>query len=194
MKATNPLIEALTKIVPLNQHEIQFVISNSEHREYKKGEHLTNEGQVENYVYFILQGGVRNYWVQDGEELCIDFFFEGSFTNSFMSFLLREKSVVSVQALSDTKVERVHVNHIQQLYKDSLNFNKLGRLIAESLYIRRTKRELSLITHSARERYDFLLADNPEFVQRVPLKYLATFLGINPETLSRIRRAGAKKK
>ncbi|MDL5050128.1 Crp/Fnr family transcriptional regulator [Oscillatoria amoena NRMC-F 0135] len=194
MNDTNPILVALSKIAPLTREEIEFIASGAEPRNYKKGEMLTKEGDVENYVYFILKGGVRNYCTHDGEELDLDFFFEGDFTNSFMSFLLREKSIVNVKALVDTQVLRFHVDFVRKLYEDSLNFNKIGRIVAESLYIRRTRRELSFITHSAKERYEFLLANHPEFVQRIPLKYLASFLGINPETLSRIRKAMASKK
>ena len=193
MENTHPLAEALNKIVPLNEQEIDFIVSKTEYAAYKKGEFLTKEGSVERFVFLILKGGVRIYCMQNGEELSLDFFLEGSFTNSFMSFLLREKSIVSVQAIFDTKVVRLNVDHIHQLYESSLNINKIGRMFAESLYIRRTKRQLSFITHSAKERYDDLLAEYPEFVQRIPLKYLASYLGINPETLSRIRKAPATK-
>lgn len=188
------LVDTIAKVVQLNEAELQSLISIAEHKEYSKGEFLTREGNVENYVFFILEGGVRIYCLENGEELSLDFFFEGSFTNSFMSFLLREKSVVNVQAFTDTRVIRIPHDQIQELYTDSLNFNKLGRMIAESLYVRRTKRQLSFITHSAKERYHALMADHPEFIQRIPLKYLASFLGINPETLSRIRKAPGSKK
>lgn len=111
-----------------------------------------------------------------------------------MSFLLRQPSAVYVQALTNCKVLRLHFDHLNRLYAHSINLNKLGRTVAEALYIRRTRREIALITLSARERYDHLMATEPAFIQRVPLKFLATFLGINPETLSRIRKSAARKK
>ena len=194
METTRPLADALSKIVSLNEQEIDFIVSKAEYAEYAKGEFLTKEGNIERYVFFIQKGGVRIYCLQNGEELSLDFYFEGSFTNSFMSFLLQEKSIMSVQALFDTTVIRLQVDYVQQLYVSSLNLNKAGRIIAESLYIRRTKLQLSFITQSAKQRYDTLLSEHPEFIQRIPLKYLASFLGINPETLSRIRKAPSLRK
>lgn len=194
MEVHRKLIDFVNTIVPLTRDEVESILSFIEYKEYVKGDYLTKADQVENYVYFLVEGGVRNFCISKGEEISLDFFFEGGFTNSFMSFLLRQPSAVYVHALADCKVLRIHFDHLNRLYEQSKNINKLGRIIAESLYIRRTRREVALITLSARERYDHLIATQPEFIRRIPLKYLATFLGINPETLSRIRKQTSRKK
>jgi CRP-like cAMP-binding protein len=194
MEVYKAFIESLSQIVPLTKMELKILPSILKYKEYKKGHYLTKEGSIENYIYYILEGGVRNYCVHHDEEFSLDFFFGGSFTNSYMSFLLREKSWVSVQAMFDTKVIRIHYNDVMKLYQDSTNFNKLGRIVTETLYIKRTKRELSLITQTAKERYEALLSNNRDLVQRIPQKYLASFLGIKAPSLSRIRKPPKKKR
>jgi CRP/FNR family transcriptional regulator, anaerobic regulatory protein len=106
-----------------------------------------------------------------------------------MSFLTREKSIVSVQALTDVMTVRIHYDNIQILYASSLAFSTIGRMLTEGQYIKRTKRELAFITKTPRERYEDVSREHPEMIRHIPQKYLSTFLGISPETLSRLRRA-----
>jgi CRP/FNR family transcriptional regulator, anaerobic regulatory protein len=193
MRIFDTFIEAINKIVSLPETEIQRILPLLNYKEYKKEEHLTTQGETESYIYFILEGGVRNYYLFEGEEYSFDFHLAGSFANSYMSFLLQEPSTINVQALFATKTIRLHYTDVMRLYKESFTFNTLGRIITESLYIRRTKRELSFITQSAKERYETLLSRNPELVQQIPQKYIASYLGIKAESLSRIRGVFKKK-
>jgi CRP/FNR family transcriptional regulator, anaerobic regulatory protein len=187
MKEFDNLIQTISKLVTLNQADLNALLSVLKYKEYKKESILTRENEIENYIYFITDGCLRNYCIHNGEDYSLDFYFKGSFTNSFMSFILREKSTVYVEALFDTNVLAIHYNDISRLYKSSLNLNMLGRIITESLYVKRTRREFSFITQSATERYQSLLCENRELVQLIPLKYLASYLGVKAESLSRIR-------
>jgi CRP/FNR family transcriptional regulator, anaerobic regulatory protein len=187
MNGLNGLLESVNKIARLNNDEIAALARRLHHCEFKKGQIILTEGQIENYVYYIVEGVMRNYCLKDGSDVSLDFFFTGEFTNAYISFLTREKSILNVQAMIDTKVLRIHFNDVQLLYEDSLAFNKLGRMISEQLYIKRTLREVSFITMSASERYYDLMTRHPELIQQIPQKYLSTFLGISPETLSRLR-------
>jgi CRP-like cAMP-binding protein len=189
MKEFDTLLETISKLAFLDQTEIETLSRAFKYKEYKKDSIVTRAGETENYIYYILDGCLRNYCIHNGEEYSLDFYFTGSFTNSYMSFILREKSTVYVQALFDTKVLKIHFDEITQLYKSSLKINTLGRVITESLYVRRTKREFSFITQSAKERYLTLLSQNKDLVQLIPQKYLASYLGIKAESLSRIRRS-----
>jgi CRP/FNR family transcriptional regulator, anaerobic regulatory protein len=188
MREFDDFIQAISRIVPLNPAEIDALLPTLHYKEYAKKDLLTSEGDIENYIYFIADGGIRNYCIHNGEEYSLDFYFKGSFTNSYMSFILRERSKVYVEALFDSKVIRLHYNDVANLYRKSITFNILGRIITESLYVRRTKREFSFITQSAKERYEALLSENKELVQRIPQKYLASYLGVKAESLSRIRK------
>jgi CRP-like cAMP-binding protein len=183
----NKLLVSINKIEQLTEAEQEIIASKVQYCEYKKNELILSEGQVEKYVYYILEGIVRNYCMKNGDDISLDFFFTGEFTNSYMSFLTCEKSIVMVESLTNTRLFRLHSNDLAMLYETSLSFNKIGRIISEQLYIKRTMRELAFITMSAAERYDQLRCTHPELIQRIPQKYLSTFLGISPETLSRLR-------
>ncbi len=183
------LVRSIRQIDSLTDEDADILRRIVESKDYKKGQFLTRQGQIENYVYFVAAGIVRNYLVQDGEDLTFDIFFPGSFTNAFTSFIIRDKAQVSVQALTPVNVLRLHFSKLKRLYDHSLYFNRLGRKIAEFQYIRRTRREISFVSQTPKERYEALLSGNPVLVQQIPLKYLATYLGIKPETLSRIRKS-----
>lgn len=189
MDYVDSFIKSIKPIAPLSDKEIGLISSNLEYREYQKHDFLTEAGNVENYVYYLIEGIARNYCLNDGNDISLDFFLPGNFTNSYTSFLTRQASTVNVQALTDLKTLRIHFNSLQFLYESSLAVNKLGRAITESLYIKRTKRELSFITKTARERYEDLLHEHPEFIQNIPQKYLSTFIGVTPEALSRLRKS-----
>ena len=187
MNYVNDFFNTLNKIVKLSESEISAVVPKLEFKEFKRREHLLEQGNVENYVYYIIEGAVRNYCTKDGDDISLDFFFTGNFTNSYMSFLTREKSIVGVQAMTDVKTIRIHYDNLQILYASSLAFSTIGRILTEGQYIKRTKRELAFITKKARERYEDVRREHPEWLQHIPQKYLSTFLGISPETLSRLR-------
>lgn len=187
-------IDSINKFVRLTEAETSAILPLLTPGEYEKGQHLTQQGETEYYLYFISEGCIRNYTIQNGEDYSLDFYFTGNFTTSYMSFLLREPSTVSVQAMVPSKVIRIHYNDVQCLYSKYKNIETLGRLITESLYVRRTKREFSFITQSAEERYLTLMASHSQIIQDIPQKHIASYLGIKAESLSRIRRALAKKK
>jgi CRP/FNR family transcriptional regulator, anaerobic regulatory protein len=189
MSAFDTFIASINKFIPLSELEKDALLSVLTYKEFDKDEHLTRQGETENYLYFILEGCIRNYTLHDGEDYSLDFYFTGSFTNSYMSFLVREPSTVNVQALIPSKVIRIEYNDVQQLYARFKNFESLGRIVTESLYIRRTRREFSFITQSAQQRYLSLLSSHREIVQHIPQKYIASYLGIKAESLSRIRSA-----
>jgi CRP/FNR family transcriptional regulator, anaerobic regulatory protein len=193
MSPCESFIESIGKIVPIGEKEKSAITPSLIYKEYNKDEHLTIQGETENYLYYIVDGCIRNYAIHDGQEYSLDFYFGGSFTTSYMSFLLREPSTVSVQALIPSKVLRIHYSDVQRLYSKFQNLEKLGRIITESLYIRRTKREFSFITETARQRYLSLIKNHSQILQNIPQKHIASYLGIKAESLSRIRASLNKK-
>jgi CRP/FNR family transcriptional regulator, anaerobic regulatory protein len=187
-------IESVNRFVHLTEAEVSAILPLMKNCEYQKGQHLTQQGETENYLYFITEGCIRNYTIHNGEEYSLDFYFTGNFTTSYMSFLLREPSTVNVQTMVPSRVLRIHYDDVQFLYSKYKNIETLGRLITESSYVRRTKREFSFITQSAEERYLTLMASHSQIIQDIPQKHIASYLGIKAESLSRIKRALAKRK
>ncbi|GAB3342318.1 Crp/Fnr family transcriptional regulator [Larkinella ripae] len=159
-----------------------------EYAEYPKKHFLIQEGERENYLYFILEGGTSSFFVHDGREKCLDLWFADHFVSAYTSFLTRQPSQVFIQALFPTKTLRIHYDVLQEFYVRSDESNKVGRLFAEGLYIARTQREIRFLSQTAEERYRDLLHRQPQLVQQLPVKIIASYLGIHPESLSRIRK------
>ena len=153
----------------------------------KKKEIILEQGLVENYLSFIIKGCVTIITYHNGNEICMSFSIENSFFSSYVSFLTREPSIYQVLALEDTIIERIDYESLQKAYSISGDHQKNGRKIAEQIYIKANQRTLSLITKTAEERYVEFIEEYPGFLQRIPLKYLASYLGITPVSLSRIR-------
>jgi CRP-like cAMP-binding protein len=173
-----------------NKYNLPFDASHTLKTETKtlgKGDMLIHQGEIESYIYFIRKGAVLVGTAYNQKEAILDFWFEGDYFSSYMSFLSRKPSQVYIETLAPTVVERTHYNQMQSLYRNSPTANQLGRLMAESLYIRKTQRELDLLTKTAEERYKDLLEKGKTIMEEIPVNKIARYLGIHPESLSRIR-------
>ncbi|HWV65004.1 Crp/Fnr family transcriptional regulator [Chitinophaga sp.] len=155
---------------------------------FPAGEHLSEAGKTANAIYFIEEGIVRVYTIHNGKEISMDFAFPGNFTTAYASFTTRQPAVVNLQAVTPVKGYACYYTDLQQLYHTSHQSERIGRLIAEQQYLRKYNRELSFLQYTAQERYTQLLEEHPEVVQHIPIKQIASYLGIEPESLSRIRK------
>ncbi|MDO1444734.1 Crp/Fnr family transcriptional regulator [Rhodocytophaga aerolata] len=153
----------------------------------KKKEHFLREGEVCTKYGFIMKGCVRLYFLVDGEEICKDLLFEKTFTGSLASFTLQKPAQFNVAAIEETSLLVIYRSDLLELFEKYTCWQKFGRLMAEGLAIRKEMREISFLKDSPEERYRKLLAEQPMVLQRVPLHYVASYLGMKPETLSRIR-------
>jgi CRP-like cAMP-binding protein len=154
----------------------------------KKGQVLTDIGQVESRAYF-LNSGVVEIEIQSYQTLkTIDFFFAGEFVCAYTSFLMQQPSDVRVAALTDCEAEVVSYVDLQQSYGQSFLANYVGRIMNEQAYLRKAQREKDLLTKTAEERYNELLIKHPDYIIQLPVNKIARYLGIHPESLSRIRK------
>ncbi|WP_142683189.1 Crp/Fnr family transcriptional regulator [Chitinophaga polysaccharea] len=151
-------------------------------------EHLSEAGKTANAIYFIEEGIVRVYTIHDGKDISMDFAFPCSFTTSYASFITQKPAAVSLQAVTPVRGYACYYTDLQQLYNTSHQSERIGRLVAEQQYLRKYNRELSFLQYSAQERYMQLLEEHPEVVQHIPVKQIASYLGIEPGSLSRIRK------
>jgi CRP-like cAMP-binding protein len=155
---------------------------------FKKGDIITRYEQVERTMYFMNEGIVQLSILKDIEEKIVEFFFTNDFFCSYTSFISQKPSDVQIVALTECQVEAIQYTDLQLAYKTSFFANTLGRLLTEQVYIRKTQREKDFLTKSAEERYKNLISQRPELIQLIPVNKIAKYLGIHPESLSRIRK------
>lgn len=160
---------------------------------YKKKSLILHEGATENFVYYIHSGVIAMIANNDGAEICHSFCFENAYFSSYVSFITRTPSVYTIVVLQDALIEKISYDNLQRGYRVSNEHQKNGRLLAEQLYIRESKRTFSLITENAEQRYINFLTVHPNAFQLLPQKYIASYLGITPVSLSRLRRKIAKR-
>ena len=172
----------------LPEGDWQLFTAKLQPRQFSKKQLISEAGKVEDYISFIESGIIR-YYLEDGEkEITFEIAFENSFAAAYDSFVTRTPALYTAEALTDTMLWSVTWHDLQELYQASSSGNRIGRLAAEELYVRKNKRQLSLLKDSAEQRYKNLLTDYPHLIQHIPLKYLASYIGITPQGLSRIRR------
>ncbi|MEO9144480.1 MAG: Crp/Fnr family transcriptional regulator [Ginsengibacter sp.] len=182
------LLQYLNSIFPLTgtlrEHLIQILKS----KPFLKKDFLLKAGHVAEEIFFIEKGIVRSFYENNGKEVCSWFMKEGDCIISVESFFQQKESYESVQALEDTNTYYIDYNELQYIYQNFPEFNFIGRVLTEKYYVLSEQRLNSLRMNTASERYKSLRENTPELIQRVPSKYLASYLGITEETLSRNKR------
>ncbi|HEU4555299.1 MAG TPA: Crp/Fnr family transcriptional regulator [Chitinophaga sp.] len=180
--------QAIYKLQPLDAAEWDDFSGKLLVKQYAKGDFLVREGQVENFVYFLNKGATRHYFIKDGKEFTVDFQFQGDFVTAYYSLITREPSTVFIELLENAEVIAISLEFLNEFYSKYHHGEKIGRLIAEYQYIKRLRKEMDLLSHTAEERYAALMRRNPDLIQQISVKHLSSYLGIHPESLSRIRK------
>ncbi|TDO26285.1 Crp/Fnr family transcriptional regulator [Sediminibacterium goheungense] len=166
----------------------QIFSSKLSKKEFAKKTQILCAGNIENYLSFIEKGIVRFYIPDEDNEVTFSFAFEKVFVSGYDSFLTRSPSVYNIETLTPTTVWRLSFDDLQNIYETTHIGNTIGRKASEDLFIKKSKRELSLLTQTAEERYLNLFTEQPHLLQLIPLKYIASYIGITPQALSRIRK------
>ncbi|MEM6806742.1 MAG: Crp/Fnr family transcriptional regulator [Bacteroidota bacterium] len=183
---------AFNQLVLLTEEEWQETKACLKERAFKKGEYICEIGQKERYLSIIYEGVCRGYYQKHEEEISVAFMFPGDYVSAYYSFLTQRPSLMGIQALSSLKLISISKEDLERLCDLYKNAERIGRLNAERIYRRKEEREIALLTMSATERYEDLQKRSPKLLQSIPLKYIASYLGIQPESLSRIRKQLAK--
>jgi len=156
--------------------------------EFPKKSTLLRLGEVENHLSFVEKDIVRLYIPNAEGELTFGFVFGRAFVSAYDSFLTQKPSEYVVETITDTVLWRLNYKELQEVYASSGIGNLIGRKASEELFLKKSKRELSLLRDSAEERYLKLFDERPELLREIPLKYIASYIGVTPQALSRIRR------
>ncbi|WP_294562469.1 Crp/Fnr family transcriptional regulator, partial [uncultured Bacteroides sp.] len=179
---------ALTYI-HLSSETLELLNQNFQRVEIRKKDYLIHAGDKELYLYFI-ESGILRYWILDRhlQEITFAFAFAGEFANSYYSFCKDTKSEFDIQALTDCVIWKVNRNIIFDMFKTSLEINILARVVMENIFTKKIQREIELLKYTIEERYRILIIRDKNMLKEIPLKYLASYLGSTPQSLSRIRK------
>jgi CRP-like cAMP-binding protein len=156
-------------------------------RYLKKKDFFVEEGKVCHYLGLVESGVLRSFIEKDTVEYIKDFYFSGSFVVSYGSFLSGEPGIASIQALEDTCLTTLSRTAYFQLLKESNEWYKLGKYISDCLLIKKCRKESAFLMEDAFERYELLLKTYPRIEQHVSQHYIPSYLGIKPESLSRLK-------
>jgi len=157
--------------------------------ELKAGDDFVKEGQYSKQIGYVEAGLLRSYQIDHtGDEITTNFFTEGSFCGSFYSFYRQAPALDFVVAVTDVKIHTIGYNTLQSLFQDDLTLNKMGRLAIEKVCIEKDIRLSKMLKLDAKERYLWFIEDSPAVFEQSPLKYIASYLGMKAESLSRIRK------
>lgn len=153
-----------------------------------------NEGRTCEEIGFVNYGGFRTYYLADGKEINTQFVFEHEFVADYDSFLQHKPARYSIQALENSEVVCFNLEALQQAYGQSQRWERFGRMMAEQAYTLTMRRVESFMFLDGEQRYRELLTRQPHLLDRVALYHLASYLGLERESLSRLRRKVAGKR
>lgn len=172
----------------MTENDWQIFSSKLIRKELPKKHLLLKAGQTEKYLSFVENGIIRFYIPKEENDLTFTFIFDNGFVSAYDSFLTRQPSTYNVETLTQTIIWQLSFDDLQIIYNETEIGSTIGRKSAEDLFLKKSKRELSLLTQTAEQRYLNLFTEQPHLLQFIPLKYIASYIGITPQALSRIRK------
>ena len=181
-------VQYFSRISPLSEAESKAIEENMVVKTFKKGAYLLKEGQISVDTYFILEGCIREFIVTDGEEKTTNFFTEEQWVISLNNFGPQSPTSHNLVCVEDTIVSVGNERLAQVLFKQFPRFETISRAIVEADFAEQKKLLTSYLTDSPEQRYLKLLESRPDLFQRVPQYQLASYIGVKPESLSRIRK------
>lgn len=174
-------------IEPSDEAFQEEVMDIAEVRTFDKKMRLIDQGETEEYFNFIVRGLARKFFYKGDEEIITQIAKEGELISSSVSYLSGEPSQYIVETIEPTTFLSFRRDTVEQLYLHDKKWQRLGRLIITDLFLEKENWELERILYSTQERFVRFLSSNSNLFQRVPQKYLASYLNIQPETFSRLK-------
>jgi CRP-like cAMP-binding protein len=189
------LFDFVSNVVELQEVDVLNISSKLSTEDYYKGDFILKQKQISKTIKFVLSGVYRVYQLKDGKEITSYFNYEerNPLVASFVSLLSNEPSTEFIECILPGKVLSISYSDWQELYKTSLELNIFGRLMAEKNYLLAIERIESLQYQNAAVRYELFLKHYPNLLNLIPHHYISSYLGITPESLSRVRKTFTKK-
>jgi CRP-like cAMP-binding protein len=187
------IINPIKQMTGFTDIELSIVLKHFETKQIKKKTNLLKSGTTAKEIYFILTGCIRLFYEKDGKDISAYFFTEKMFAGAYDSFISQKPSRHSIEALEDCHVLSISYKTFQKLFIEFPKMNEFVRKVLEERFVSLHELFTSQILDSPEERYLNLQKERPNLLQRIPQHQIATFLGITPVSLSRIRNRVAKK-
>jgi len=185
--ALEKLHHYLAAYVPLNKQEFSQLLPYIEIREFDKKVKVIREGEIERYLNIIAGGLARKYLPVKNNEITIQLATEGHIIHSELSFHNRTPSGSIVETIEPTVFFSISYDNLEQMYDQFPKVERLGRLLISELFIKKDSRYFDQLNKNTRERFLEYIRTHPQMMQRVPQKYIASYLNIKPETFSRLK-------
>ena len=183
------LITTISKTVIPNESDIALCEQYFKPISISKNTILEEQGKIPEYLYFINSGYMRLfYYDENGDEIITNLSAEGSFMASFLSFINGYVAKENVECITDCELLRIAKPNLRKLIDESENFKQFSLIIFQQPIALAEIRANDLATLNAEQRYRKFIANQSSILQNVPMQYIASFLGMKPESLSRIRR------
>lgn len=190
-----PLLSYFDRLIPLNRDEKELVTQKFHSRLFRKRQYLLQEGNVCTQFYFVVRGCLRMYKVDEkGGTHVLQFATENYWINDLRSFHGMKPSSLNIDALEDTVVLQINHDELISLYVQAPKFDRIFRVLLENGFIRLQERMLQSISSTAEERYQTFLEIYPHLQNRISQVQIASFMGITPEFLSKLRARLSKQK
>lgn len=184
----NRILGNLSRFIQLSPKETEIFTASIKVRHLRRRQYLLQPGDVMRYECFVTEGCLRQYYIDDkGQEHTLNFAFEDWWAGDMYSFLSGQPSKYNLEALEDSTVLLIERQRLEALYDEIPQLNRFYRILLQNAYITMSERINQTLAMTAEERYRSFLQRYPHFEQRLSLKHIASYLGITPESLSRIR-------
>src|SRR5688572_15542162 len=188
------ILSNVAKHVQLTPEEIVIFTSLLKPRKLRKRQYLLQAGDINQYENFVNKGCLRAYTVDDdGQEHIAMFGLEGWWISDLYSFLTNTPATQHIDALEDSEVLSIEKSDLEKLYEQVPKFNRFFLKLLQNAFVAHQRRILASISQTAEEQYLEFVRRYPSIEQRVPQSQIASYLGLTPETISRIRRQQAMK-
>jgi len=189
----NEIVVLISRYLELTDEEASAFAACIPIKSFRKGELLLKEGQVSRDSYFVIEGCVRKFYIIDGEERTTEFYVEDESVASLQSYTNKTPANHYFECVEDCRLAVLNYEKEQELFKRVPKYEALCRMSMEGDFGEQQEALAKFITSSPEERYKNLLETRPDLLQRVPQYHLASYLGVKPESLSRIRKRIARK-
>ena len=191
MMPHDSLLAAIRRFIALSPAEEALITTWFTPEDLAKGDFFLRPGEVSRKIGFVRQGVFRNFQGRDGDEHTYYFGREGEFIGDYESFLPAQPARHGIQALEDARLFTISHANLQRLYREVREGEKFGRLVAEYLFVDVLRQLTSFYEETPEERYARFVGTYPDLQQRIPQYYIASYVGVKPQSLSRIRGRAA---